>query len=187
MSCESVQEKVSLFIDDALDEAEQAPMFAHLKECEECRHFLGSLMRFRKASARERDLLQRQADEILPSAEAVLFATQAHTREARTRSASPPAGARGAGRALRLGAARPAVGRGMPVPLALGIALLLLVAGLLIGTRIGGPSGPAPAADTAAGVSPASKTVIVCGLPAVEVVGPEPVGKNRPMKRGDQP
>jgi hypothetical protein len=70
------------------------------------------------------------------------------------------------------------------VPAALALALALLVVGIVLGSRVGRP-GPADSfRDTdPARVESASRTVIVCGLPTVEVFSVDP-GRAAPDPQG---
>ena len=49
MDCEQVQERISLLLDGALSEAEEAAVRAHLHECADCRRFHEALAEFSDA------------------------------------------------------------------------------------------------------------------------------------------
>ncbi len=49
MDCEQVQERISLLLDGALSEAEEAAVRAHLQECADCRRFHEALAAFSDA------------------------------------------------------------------------------------------------------------------------------------------
>lgn len=170
MSCENMQENVSRLMDGELEEPGQERLFEHMRACAPCRLFLASTLRFRKASAADREGLLREADERLPAASEILRAAEASSRPMQRVRVRRPAGRAG----LRFER------RSMSAPAALAFAAVLLALGLFLGLRLGGAS-RAVQADGAGitGAGSASGTIIVCGLPGIEVVGSEnPDGAN---------
>jgi anti-sigma factor RsiW len=154
MQCDQTQESVSRFLDSGLEEVEQKAMFRHLEGCDLCRGFLESMIRVRAAAGVDRMTLLREAEETLPPAEALL-------RRARRGAPATGPGSR------RLWAS----GWRIPAPIAVGLGVLLLVAGLLIGSRI--PPEARRTATPAEGLEPASgpTVVLVSWMPEVAVVG----------------
>ena len=150
MSCEVMQEQVSLLIDTELGEEGQVELFRHLEQCPDCRQFFASLIRLRRAARVDEAELLRTAGEILPSAEEIVsvagrgssVAAQEPVRAGRTalfrrravsqESAPSPAPSR-ARRWWRIRAA----GWKVPVPAAVGLSVLLLAGGALLGSRFG--------------------------------------------------
>jgi anti-sigma factor RsiW len=151
VSCESWQEQTGLLIDGELAEADQVGLFHHLESCPECRTRLASALRCRQAMTRDREEILRGAD-LLPSAAELL----ARSRPRAT--AVPP---RRPGRLY---------GWTFPVPVGVGLALILLLAGALLGARLGRPSSASRATEQAERTA-APAVVVVCGLPEVEVLG----------------
>jgi predicted anti-sigma-YlaC factor YlaD len=152
VSCDARQEQVSLLIDAELEESDQVTLFGHLENCTECRLFLDSMIRFRNAARRDHEASSLAADEALPQG------SRLPLKEA--------ASGHGERRWLRI------LTRGwrMPASVAIGAAVVLLVAGAIVGTRIstlsggGGPEGQA-------GLTSKPAVVVICSLPEVEVLG----------------
>lgn len=176
MSCEARQEQVSLLIDAELEETGQVALFRHLEGCSECRLFFHSMHRFRNAAKRDQEELNRTADEVLPlpgqlpidrhrSGDDVRhpvtrpYETGADRRDQR----SPAKGTRRWSRVL-------AGGWRMPAPVAVGLAMALLVAGAFVGARVSSLSG-GPGLNGRAGHTVKPAVVVVCALPEVRVLG----------------
>lgn len=51
--CESLDEKLNLFVDGELPIVDQAAMFKHLAECERCRHYFDGLLTLRRMMSEE--------------------------------------------------------------------------------------------------------------------------------------
>jgi anti-sigma factor RsiW len=51
MKCDDVQPRISVYVDEALSDAESAEVFSHLSGCSECRGFLRSTLDIRNAIA----------------------------------------------------------------------------------------------------------------------------------------
>jgi hypothetical protein len=157
--CDEKQEQVSRLIDAELEESEQVTLFRHMENCPDCRLFLDSMIRFRIAAKRDKEFLFRAADESLPSEMKL--------------PADRPRGVSGAGWLRVLGA-----GRSIPAPLAIGLAIVLLIFGIYVGGRIAMGPGNRGAAlerevgDGDGGVRP--RVIVLCGLPEVEVLGRRP-------------
>ncbi len=159
MHCDEKQEQVSRLIDAELEESEQVSLFRHMEGCPDCRLFLDSMIRFRMAAKRDKELLFLAAEETLPPE---LPLPAHHSKWV------PHAGW------LRvLGA-----GRSMPAPLAIGLAVVLLVIGIYVGGKIAtghegrGSRWQQGAGDEEPGVR--QKVIVLCGLPEVEVLGSRP-------------
>jgi predicted anti-sigma-YlaC factor YlaD len=147
VNCEGRQEQVSLLIDAELEEADQVGVFKHLEGCSDCRLFFRSMIRLRRAAKRDREEISLAANEILPER-------------------SPLPLGRGNGRWERWLAG----GWRMPAPVAVGLAVILLITGALVGTRMVGISGNAGRQGLAE--RPAKPiVVVVCSLPEVQVLG----------------
>ncbi len=155
MSCEAHRQHLSLMMDAETEDAVPAGLFGHLEGCAECRHFLDALIRFRGAARRDREEILRLADESLP---------------ARFPLPGRP-GARQTPRTGRTAWWRP----GLPAPAAVALAVLLLAAGVAIGTGLGVRIGRAPrgAPDAEVAKQPPGGTtyVYVCSMPQVDVIG----------------
>ena len=155
MTCDERQLQLSLLMDAESCALEQAGLFTHLEGCTECRHFFDSLIHFRNTARQDREEILRQADERLP---------------ARFLLPARP------GASLTPGAWlsswwRPA----MPVPAAIAFAVLLLVAGIVIGASLAARPNRAPQRTPDAEQAkqpPGGPTYIyVCSMPQIEVVG----------------
>lgn len=155
MTCEERQLQLGLLMDAEPGGEEQAGLFAHLAGCPECRHFFDSLIRLRSVARRDREEILRQADELLP-ARLVLPAGPRARRAPRTW----PSSWRRAD---------------LPATAALGLAVLLLAAGVAIGAGLAVRFGRAPQQTPRAEVAkqpPGGPTyVYVCSMPQVEVTG----------------
>ena len=145
MSCETFQEQVSLLIDAELEESDQVALFRHFGGCPACRQFFDSMVRFRKAARMDQEEMFRSAGELLPQ------------RSPLPSERRPTA--RGTQGWLQVIAG----GWRMPAPVAVGLALVLMIAGALLGARI------AVVSESPGSFKPS--VVVVCGLPEVEVVG----------------
>ncbi len=162
MPCDERQEQASRWIDSELGESEQILLFRHLEGCPDCRLFLDSMVRFRNAAKKDRDLLFQGADELLPPAEAFRIpVARPSFRD---------------GWIWRLGA-----GIRLPAPVAVGLAVVLVVLGILVGARFStGPGGGRPHWELG-GASGERKgderVVVVCGLPEVEVFAGQPAAR----------
>jgi hypothetical protein len=176
VSCEAKQEQVSLLIDAELEEPDQVVLFRHLEGCSDCRLFFDSMLRFRKATKRDQEEINLAADEILPQRSPL--PTNEHTsgHGARHLNKNPSGGkARdvnkrpsgdGTSRWLRVLAG----GWRVPVPVAVGLAMALLVTGVLVGARISTTSGGmGPEGRAERMVKPT--VVVICSLPEVLVLG----------------
>jgi predicted anti-sigma-YlaC factor YlaD len=148
VNCEANQEQVSLLIDAELAEADQVTVFRHLEGCPDCRLFFQSMIRLRKAAKRDLEEISLAANEILPQ-----------------RLAPAPLGGETKRRANWL-----AGGWRMPAPAAVGLAVVLLVTGALVGSRLVGISGSA-GRQGLAGRTVRPTVVVVCSLPEVQVLG----------------
>jgi predicted anti-sigma-YlaC factor YlaD len=149
MTCDERQMQLSRILDGESAEPGPAGLFAHLEGCADCRQFLDALLRFRADARRDREEILRAADEALP--ERLPLPTGPAPRRAPT-----PRGTAWW---------RPA----LPLPAAVGLAVLLFVAGVTAGVGLSGRLGPSRSAPT---------YVYVCSLPQVDVVGsplPAPV------------
>ncbi len=171
MPCDERQEQASRWIDSELGESEQILLFRHLEGCPDCRLFLDSMVRFRSAAKKDRDLLFQGADELLPPAEAF-----------RKPFARPTFRD---GWIWRLGAAIH-----LPAPVAVGLALVLVVFGILVGSRFStGREGGRPHWGQGAASGERrrdERVVVVCGLPEVDVLwGPAgcKADEGRPVPR----
>jgi hypothetical protein len=176
VSCEARQEQVSLLIDAELEERDQVILFRHLEGCSDCRLFFDSMLRFRKATKRDQEEINLAADEILPRRSPLPSNEPASGHGARHLEARPsgaksrdlnkrPSGD-GTKRRLRVIAG----GWRVPAPVAIGLAMALLVAGVLVGTRISilsGGDGPGGRAERMAKPT----VVVICSLPEVQVLG----------------
>ncbi|MDM7915922.1 MAG: anti-sigma factor [Candidatus Eisenbacteria bacterium] len=161
MQCDDAKSMLSLFADSNLEGEElQGAMFRHLQECSDCRGFFDSILRQRKAASVEREMLLREADELLPAAESLLARARSGRAERRSLSVWQ--------RILAGGGMR------MPVPVAISIAIVLLLAGIVLGTRIAGRPGQDGLRIDRLERASRSEVVVVCGLPEVQVVGSTP-------------
>ena len=155
MTCDERQLQLSRLMDADTGDLEQAGLFTHLEGCTECRHFFDSLIRFRSTARQDREEVLRQADERLP---------------ARLRLPVRP-GARRPPGAWLSSWWRP----GLPVPAAIAFAVLLLVAGIVIGASLAARPGRAPQRTPDAEQAkqpPGGPTYIyVCSMPQIEVTG----------------
>jgi hypothetical protein len=146
---------VSLLIDGEATGAVQAALFRHLGECADCRLFFDSMVRFRNSAGHDREEIFRAADEALPARLQL-----PPVREA-ARDFAPVAG---------LGRWFPFATGGwrLPVPAAIGLALVLLVGGVILGSSLSrGPGGDG--SRDRAGALGQPTVVVVCSLPEVEV------------------
>jgi predicted anti-sigma-YlaC factor YlaD len=153
--CDERQLQLSRLMDAETDGLEQAGLFTHLEGCAECRHFFDSLIRFRSTARQDREEILRQADERLPAR----FQLPAQ------------AGARRAPGVWLSSWWRPA----LPAPAAIAFAVLLLVAGIVIGVNLAAHPGRAPQRTPDAEQAkqpPGGPTYIyVCSMPQIEVTG----------------
>ena len=171
MSCERAQEQVSLWIDAELEESAQAALFGHLEGCSECRRFLDSMVRFRKAAAVDREEIFLSAGEALPPRSPVPAEARRTDAGGKPTRRSQEAGQPGPRwpRVLAGGWRR------LPAPVAAGLAVILLAAGALLGARLAAVSGGGGPEWSAARMEKPA-VIVVCGLPEVEVVGSGPGG-----------
>lgn len=155
MTCDERQLQLSRLMDAETDGLEQAGLFTHLEGCTECRHFFDSLIHFRNTARQDREEILRQADERLPAR----FPLPAQ------------AGAHRSPGAWLSSWWRPA----LPAPAAFAFAVLLLVAGIAIGTRLAArPAGTpqrTPDAEQAEQPSGGPTYIYVCSMPQIEVTG----------------
>lgn len=155
MTCDERQLQLSLLMDAETGGLEQAGLFTHLEGCTGCRHFFDSLIRFRNTARQDRDEILRQADERLPAR----FAFPARP------------GARRAPGTWWSSWWRP----GLPAPAAIAFAVLLLVAGIVIGASLAARPGRAPQRTPDAGLvkqpSGGPTYIYVCSMPQIEVTG----------------
>ncbi len=142
MTCESWQEQTSGLLDAELEESDQVRVFRHLETCQDCRLFLDSMIRFRKAVQTDQERILLTADEVVP----------ARLRIPPSRSAREP------------GWMRALLGWRLPAPVAVGMAAVLVAGGVLLGARL-------ESAAESAGKRGEPQVVLVYGLPQVEVVG----------------
>lgn len=63
MECEEIQRQLSLFIDGALEPAQQPPVLTHIAGCAECRGFFQGALRIRQAGQTEQIRLPDEADQ----------------------------------------------------------------------------------------------------------------------------
>ncbi len=188
MSCEETQEQVSLLIDAELEEPHQVALFRHLEGCCECRLFFDSMLRFSKAAKRDLEEIRLVADDILPLHGPLPVSVRAagdganslpmHPsgltgRRSHRRASEDAVGAlpdRRSGWGWKRWTGLLAGGWRMPAPVAIGLALVLLVAGALVGTRISTiAGGGGPMGRDGRVVKPT--VVVVCSLPEVQVLG----------------
>ena len=147
MTCEHAAPSLSALVDGELDAAAQPEVFAHLQSCAACRAFLADALRARGVVRRDRDALAIEADALLP--------------------ARPP-GARRLASAWR--APSPALAW---ATFAIGVAALLLAAGITIGAsaaRRGAESAPRPAQEASTPGDDDANVVYVCSMPEYRVV-----------------
>lgn len=159
MRCEDGRERLSRLVDGELDAAGQAGLFGHLEACGECRAFFETLVRARGAVRRDREALLRGADELLPA------------WPPRPAAAGPAGGRRREPWRERAAAA---LRGGLPVPAALVLAALLLVAGIGIGAGLAarrGATHPTREAEATKRASDGPRIIYVCSMPEYEVVG----------------
>ena len=157
MSCDARQEQVGLLIDAELPESEQVTVFRHLQECPECRLFFESMARFRKAAKKDREEIFLEAEEVLPA-----------------KTPRPEARRAAWGHRWFPFAAG---GWRLPAPVAVAAATMLLVVGILLGSRLPAPGGSDR--DRLAELTAEPSVIVVCSLPEVEVLGaavPQPGG-----------
>ena len=153
MNCDIRQGQAGLLIDGELSESDQPALFGHLQECADCRGFLDSMIRLRISARSDHEDLLLDADRILPEWSSPVG-----------RSHPTRAGRRFGIFALRWR---------MPVPTAVGLAMILLVVGAILGARVG-ISGGRSGADRGGAQVVQSAVVVVCGMPAVDVVAMSP-------------
>jgi hypothetical protein len=165
-----------LLIDAELEEPDQVILFRHLEGCPDCRLFFDSMLRFRKATKRDQEEINLAADEILPRRSPLPMNEPASGQGARHLSKSPSGGEprdlnkRPSGNGTRRRLWLIAGGWRVPAPVAVGLAMALLVAGALVGARIStlsGGDGPGGRAERMAKPT----VVVVCSLPEVQVLG----------------
>jgi hypothetical protein len=167
---------VSLLIDAELEEPDQVILFKHLEGCSDCRLFFESMLRFRKATKRDQEEINLAADEILPQRSAFPMNERTPGHGARHLNDRPSGGKAkdlnkrpsgdGTRRWLKVIAGRWRV----PAPVAVGLAMALLIAGALVGARISalsGGDGPGGRAERMAKPT----VVVICSLPEVQVLG----------------
>jgi anti-sigma factor RsiW len=150
MTCDDRRQQANLFLDAELGAAEQPGLFEHLQGCTECRADLEAQMRLRVALRQDRAALERDAVEWLPSRPPAMPGTERPVAWWRV----PPRA---------------------PVPVLAGLALLLLVAGIFLGSHVPLAGRGAPPARDAGGPGPApgsvrATAVLVCAMPEYEVV-----------------
>ena len=153
MSCDHLQEDIGALIDGELGEGPQVALFRHLESCPECRRHLAWLLQNRQELRRDRESLLAEA-EALPPATGLFGSPE-----------GPPLVAAGP---ERLPNPRRFTFARIPLPIGIAAALLLWLAGLLVGTRL---THRAPRAVERAEGTPVPSVVVVCGLPEVEVRG----------------
>jgi predicted anti-sigma-YlaC factor YlaD len=155
MTCDERQLQLSLLMDAESCDLEQAGLFAHLEGCTECRHFFDFLIRFRSTARQDREEILRQADDRLPAR----FPLPAQ------------AGARQSQGTWWSSWWRP----GLPAPAAIAFAVLLLVAGIVIGAGLAARTGRTPqrTPDAEQAKQPPGGTtyIYVCSMPQIEVTG----------------
>jgi hypothetical protein len=176
VSCEARQEQVSLLIDAELEVSGQAALFGHLEECLDCRLFFDSMVRLRRAAKRDQEEIELAADEVLPRH--IPLPMHVHPSGNRWRRLLKHPFRHDSGRLPgRLSGNRAkrwlqilAGGWRMPVPMAVGLAMVLLVAGALVGARLSALSGSA-GLEGPGGHQPKPTVVVICSLPEVQVLG----------------
>jgi hypothetical protein len=155
VTCDERQLQLSALMDAESGGTEPGGLFTHLEGCTECRHFFDSFVRFRSTARQDREEILRQADETLPA-----------------RLPLPA----GPGARRTTATWRPAWWRpGLSAPSAIALAVLLLVAGVIIGAGLAVRFGRAPrrTPDTELAKQPPGGTtyVYVCSMPQIEVTG----------------
>jgi hypothetical protein len=176
VTCVAKQEQVSLLIDAELEEADQVTLFRHLEECSDCRLFFHSMIRFRNAAKRDQEELNLAADEILPQHSQLPMDKPRHRDDGRrliprlAGDGASPLERRPHGGGTRRWAKLLTGGWKLPAPMAVGLAVALLVAGALVGARVSTRSGVA-GLDGPAGRKANPTVVVVCALPEVRVLG----------------
>ena len=155
MRCDERQLQLSLLMDAESGDLEQAGLFTHLEGCAECRHFFDSLIRFRSTARQDREEILRQAEELLPARFPLPVASGTRRPQGTWLSSWW----------------RP----GLPAPAAIAFAVLLLVAGIVIGATLAARPRQAPQRTPDAELAkqpPGGPTYIyVCSMPQIEVVG----------------
>lgn len=145
MTCEHAAPSLSALVDGELAPDEQPEVFAHLQSCAACRAFLADSLRTRGVLRRDRDALAVEADAVLPA-----------------RAPGPRPGWRAPSPALAY------------ATFAIGLAALLVAAGILIGAgaarpaREGAP--PREAQEASAPAGEGENVVYVCTMPEFRVV-----------------
>lgn len=143
MTCELAAPSLSALVDGELAPDEQTEVFAHLQSCPACRAFLADSLRTRGVLRRDRDALAIEADAVLPA-----------------RAPRPRSGWRAPSPALAY------------ATFAIGLAALLVAAGILIGAarpaREGAP--PREAHEASAPAGEGENVVYVCTMPEFRVV-----------------
>lgn len=145
MTCDERQLQLSRMLDGESAGPGPAGLFAHLEGCAGCRRFLETTLRFRGDARLDREAMLREADDSLPAR--LPLPERAEPR----RSPVP----------RRTAWWRPA----LPVPAAVGLAVLLFVAGVTAGVGLSTRFGPAPTTPT---------YVYICSMPQIDVVGSLP-------------
>jgi predicted anti-sigma-YlaC factor YlaD len=151
VNCDIAQEQLGQLIDTELVESAQAGLFQHLEGCAGCRGFLDSMLRLRRAAGSDREAILRDAAEALP------------------RLAPRPVPIRRAGASLRPWIQAITRGWRMPAPVGVALALFLVFAGAVLGSRL--DLFPRGSLSERAQRMARPEVVVVCGLPEVEVVG----------------
>jgi hypothetical protein len=176
VSCEAKQEQVSLLIDAELEEPAQVILFKHLEGCSDCRLFFDSMLRFRKATKRDQEEINLAADEVLPRRSPFPMNEHMSGHGARHLSKSPSGGEpRGLNKSPSGDGTRRwlmVIARGwrVPAPVAVGLAMALLVAGALVGARVSAFSGGDGRGGRAERMAKPT-VVVICILPEVQVFG----------------
>lgn len=153
MPCEDAKLNLSLLADGESEAGAHAGLFAHLERCEGCREFLAEALSVRRAVRRDRDALLAEADEMLPA------------RLPRPAAAPSPA---------VLERLLPRERPGRALALALGLAVVVLAAGVVIGLGlprdgVGGATAP-PVEGASAPGDAGVNVVYVCAMPEYAVV-----------------
>lgn len=158
MNCEEQKERISLFIDGELETVQQVDLFKHLAACYDCQFFLDSMLKFREMRRSECVAFPGDLDEVVLS--------ELTSRKAAYNHVGDPTRTR-----ISFWKRRWAV----PVPLAVGLGILVLILGIVsAGTLIRNAEqeGPWKTYFTSGqGTVQQPKVIIIYGMPQVEVFG----------------